>query len=321
MHSFKELVNIFATHFNQAHFPDNPNSLYEPCNYFLTLGGKRIRPIMCLMGNELFDEIKPDAFYAATAIELFHNFSLIHDDIMDAASLRRGMQTIHTKYNPNTAILSGDVMLIRCYDYINKIQPIYLPKVLHLFNKTAREVCEGQQLDMDFEKLSAVSLEDYIKMISLKTSVLIASSLEIGAVLGGAGEGNCKKIYDFGINLGIAFQIQDDYLDAFGDQEKFGKQVGGDIIQNKKTFLLLHALEVAHQNQREELINLLQTDSSDKVERVTTIFKACNVDAWANELKEKYVQTAFKNLEEIAVTSVRKKYLQELASFLIKRDI
>ncbi len=275
---------------------------------------------MCLMGNELFDNINPDAYHVATAIELFHNFTLIHDDIMDAAPLRRGMETVHKKYGDSTALLSGDVMLIRCYDYLNRIDASYLHHILAQFNKTAREVCEGQQLDMDFEKQETVLLNDYIQMISLKTSVLIAASLEMGAIIGGASEGNCKHIYEFGRNLGIAFQIQDDYLDAFGNPEKFGKDVGGDIRQNKKTFLLLHALEVATTEQKTELKTLMQNNPADKVERVLAIFKACNVDAWAKELKEKYVQVAYKHLDDIAVTSVRKKALLELGAFLVQRD-
>ncbi len=275
---------------------------------------------MCLMGNELFDAIHADAYHVATAIELFHNFTLIHDDIMDAAPLRRGMETVHKKYGDNTALLSGDVMLIRCYDYINKINTHYLHRILSVFNKTAREVCEGQQLDMDFEKQETVSLDEYIHMISLKTSVLIAASLQMGAIIGGASEGNCNHLYEFGRNLGIAFQIQDDYLDAFGDPEKFGKDVGGDIRQNKKTFLLLHALEVASDAQKKEMKELMQQNPADKVERILAIFRACNVDAWARELKEKYVQTAYKHLEDIAVTSVRKKPMVELAEFLVQRD-
>ncbi|MBX2931443.1 MAG: polyprenyl synthetase family protein [Chitinophagaceae bacterium] len=320
MHSFKDLTNHFSERFNTTHFPEFPISLYEPCNYFLTLGGKRIRPVLCLMGNELFEDIHEDAYNAAIAIELFHNFSLIHDDIMDAAPLRRSMQTVHTKYNNNTAILSGDVMLIRCYDYINKITPTYLPKVLHLFNKTAREVCEGQQLDMDFEKQVTVVLDEYISMISLKTSVLIAASLEIGAVIGGAGEANCKHIYEFGRNLGIAFQIQDDYLDAFGSPEKFGKDVGGDIKQNKKTFLMLHTLATANKQQKEEINYLIQNNPADKVAKMLAIYKACNVDDWAKTLKEKYLQTAYQHLEDMAVISARKQPLKELAAFLIARD-
>jgi geranylgeranyl diphosphate synthase, type II len=320
MHSLKELITDFTNKFNTPHFPQQPATLYEPNAYFLSLGGKRIRPVMCLMGNEMFDEINPDAYHVATAIELFHNFSLIHDDIMDAAPLRRGMQTVHTKYGNNVALLSGDVMLLRCYDYINKIKTENLHAILSLFNKTAREVCEGQQLDMDFEKQAIVSLDEYINMISLKTSVLIAASLEMGAILGGASQGNCKHLYEFGRNLGIAFQIQDDYLDAFGDPEKFGKDVGGDIRQNKKTFLLLHALEVANKEQKTKMETLMAENPADKVPQMLEIFKACNVDAWAKALKEKYVQTAYKHLEDIAVVSIRKKPMMEVAEFLIQRD-
>jgi geranylgeranyl diphosphate synthase type II len=320
MHSFEQLAKEFTAHFNTRHFPLYPESLYEPCEYFLGIGGKRIRPVMCLMGNELFDKILPDAYEVATAVELFHNFTLIHDDIMDKAPLRRGMETVHTKYGESTALLSGDVMLIQSYEHLNKVRTIYLHNILALFNRTAREVCEGQQLDMDFEKVDEVKLEDYLKMIGLKTSVLIATSLQMGAVLGGAGEGNANHLYQFGLNLGIAFQVQDDYLDAFGDPEKFGKQVGGDILANKKTFLMIHALSVASEDQKQELQNLLQTNDDSKVERVLAIFKACGVDEWARQLKEQYIGTAFKHLEDIAVLSVRKKPLQELAAFLVQRD-
>ncbi len=320
MHSFNELVKDFAAKFNVPHFPEMPTTLYVPGDYFLQLGGKRIRPVMCLMGNELFDEISSDAYEVATAIELFHNFTLVHDDIMDAAPLRRGMETVHKKYGESVALLCGDVMLIKAYDYLNKINASYLHRILHLFNKTAREVCEGQQLDMDFEKQPVVLLEDYLHMITLKTSVLIAASLEMGAIMGGASVGNLQHIYEFGLNLGIAFQIQDDYLDAFGDPEKFGKDVGGDIRQNKKTFLLIHVLAVATAAQKAEILHLMTDNPADKVERMLGIFKTCNVDVWANELKEKYLQTAYKHLDDIAVTSVRKKPLMELAEFLIQRE-
>jgi geranylgeranyl diphosphate synthase type II len=320
MHDFKELVAEFGTRFGVAQFPAAPASLYEPGEYFLSIGGKRIRPILCVLGNELFSEITEDAWSLATAIELFHNFTLIHDDMMDAAALRRGMQTVHTKYGDNTALLTGDVMLIRAYEKLQTINPVYLPKILSLFNTTAREVCEGQQLDMDFEKMPSVTLDAYIHMITLKTSVLLAASLEMGAILGGATPGNCKHIYEFGKNLGIAFQIQDDYLDAFGDPEKFGKEVGGDIRQNKKTFLLLHALEVATPDQRAKLDNLLASSGPDKVPQVLELFKACNVDAWAIELKEKYLQMALANLDDIAVTSNRKTALLSLANYLMQRE-
>ena len=320
MHDFKELVAEFGTRFGVAQFPAAPASLYEPGEYFLSIGGKRIRPILCVLGNELFSEITEDAWSLANAIELFHNFTLIHDDMMDAAALRRGKQTVHTKYGDNTALLTGDVMLIRAYEKLQTINPVYLPKILSLFNTTAREVCEGQQLDMDFEKMPSVTLDAYIHMITLKTSVLLAASLEMGAILGGATPGNCKHIYEFGKNLGIAFQIQDDYLDAFGDPEKFGKEVGGDIRQNKKTFLLLHALEVATPDQRAKLDTLLASSGPDKVPQVLELFKACNVDAWAIELKEKYLQMALANLDDIAVTSTRKTALLSLANYLMQRE-
>jgi geranylgeranyl diphosphate synthase type II len=226
MHSFKALTEQFSERFNISHFPIQPKTLYEANDYFLGLGGKRIRPVMCLMGNELFDEINPDAWHVATAIELFHNFTLIHDDIMDAAPLRRGLQTVHQKFGTSTALLAGDVMLVVAYEYLNKIHTGCIRPIINLFSKTAKQVCEGQQLDMDFEKSHFVSLDDYLKMIELKTSVLLAASLHMGAILGGAGEGNSNHLYQFGKNLGIAFQVQDDYLDAFGDPEKFGKTAG-----------------------------------------------------------------------------------------------
>lgn len=320
MHSFEELVTKFADHFNVRHFPLGLKTLYDPCEYFLGLGGKRIRPVMCLMGNELFDKITPDAYNVATAIELFHNFTLIHDDIMDKAPLRRGMQTVHTKYDEPTALLSGDVMLIQSYEYINKIKSNTIHQILSLFNRTAREVCEGQQLDMDFEKKELVDLKEYIEMIGLKTSVLMGASLQMGAILGGARDSNAKHLYEFGLNLGIAFQVQDDYLDAFGNPEKFGKQVGGDIVANKKTFLMIHALEVASPVQKMELQELMTKTLDYKVERVIRIYKNCGVDEWAKSLKEKYIQEAFQHLEDIAVLSVRKKPLKELSSFLVQRD-
>jgi len=323
MHSFLELSKIFEEKFNTRHFPAHTPMLYDAAQYILQLGGKRIRPVSVLMGNELFDEINPDAYEVATAIELFHNFSLIHDDIMDKAPLRRGMETVHTRFGESTALLAGDVMLVQSYDYLNKIKRDYLQRIIHLFNETAKAVCEGQQLDMDFEKRASVSFDEYVNMISLKTSVLLAASLQLGAILGGAGKGNQQHLYGFGKNLGIAFQVQDDYLDAFGDPEKFGKQVGGDIIANKKTFLMIHAMEVASGVQQKEL-EALQNDAAidkvEKVDKVLTIFKDCKVDEWAKELKEKYLQTAMQQLEDVAVLSVRKKPLTELAEYLIKRE-
>lgn len=320
MLSFQELSASFNKQFETKHFPETPATLYEPGEYFLQIGGKRIRPVMCLMGNELFSEIHNDAFQAARAIELFHNFTLVHDDMMDEATLRRGMATVHTKYDANTALLVGDVMLIRAYEFLQVIQPVYLPKILKIFNQTAREVCEGQQLDMDFSKMQDVTMDQYIHMITLKTSVLLAASLQIGAIIGGASENNCHHLYEFGKKIGIAFQIQDDYLDAYGDAVEFGKEVGGDIKQNKKTFLLLHALNVANQTQQAELSQLLATNAPDKVEKVLGIFNACSVAEWAENLKAKYMQEAFEHLEAIAVVSARKKPLIDLANYLMKRN-
>jgi geranylgeranyl diphosphate synthase type II len=321
MQSFESLSKQFIEKFEQRHFPDEPATLYQPNEYFLALGGKRVRPVLCLMGNELFDEIKNDAWHAATAIELFHNFTLIHDDIMDKAPLRRGKETVHSKFGENTALLAGDVMLVKAYDYLNKISTSYLQNVLHLFNKTAIEVCEGQQLDMDYEKQDAVSLEDYLKMIELKTSVSLAASLQVGALLGGAGKGNQQLLYEFGKKLGLAFQVQDDYLDAFGDPKKFGKQVGGDILANKKTFLLIHVLETADAKQKNQLNKLIKENPSDKVEKVLEIFRICKVDEWALHLKNKYLDEALTHLNDIAVLSIRKEPLKELAHFLIQREV
>lgn len=319
MHSFEELSKQFSEKFNTEHFPAEPASLYDPNRYFLSLGGKRIRPVLCLMGNELFDNIKPDAWYAATAIELFHNFTLIHDDIMDNAPLRRGKETVHEKFGTHTALLAGDVMLVAAYEQLKKISGPYLVPIMNIFNRTAREVCEGQQLDMDFEADPSVDFDRYMHMINLKTSVLLAASLKMGAILGGAGEGNQELLYEFGRKLGLAFQLQDDYLDAFGDPSTFGKKPGGDIIANKKTFLLIHALETATPDCRTELLQWLNSNKPEKVENVIRIFKECKVDEWAQELREKYLKEAHTHLEDIAVLTVRKQPLKELAAYLVQR--
>ena len=320
MHSFLELSAIFEKKFNVRHFPAHTPTLYEPAEYILGIGGKRVRPVCVLMGNELFGDINADAYHVAMAIELFHNFSLIHDDIMDKAPLRRGMPTVHAKYGEATAILAGDVMFAQAYDYLTKVQLEYVQKIIQLFNKTSKEVCEGQQLDMDFEQKGTVTLAEYLTMITLKTSVLLAASLQLGALLGGAGEGNQLHLYEFGKNLGIAFQVQDDYLDCFGDPEKFGKQIGGDILSNKKTFLLIRALETTSPETKTELEKLLQSNDENKVERVKQIYKDCKVDEWAKELKETHLRIALQHLEDTAVLSNRKLQLKELAEYLIARE-
>lgn len=320
MHSFTDLSKLFEASFNTRHFPAHTETLYNPAQYILQLGGKRVRPVSVLMGNELFEDISTDAYQVANAIELFHNFTLIHDDIMDKAPVRRGLPTVHTKFGESTALLAGDVMLVKCYDYLNKLKSASFHKILHIFNHTAAQVCEGQQLDMDFEARETVSMDEYLNMITLKTSVLLAASLQLGAILGGTGERNQQHIYEFGKNLGIAFQVQDDYLDAFGDPEKFGKQVGGDIIANKKTFLMIRAMEAADDSSKKELQELLKTNPAGKVERVLAIFKKCDIGNWANQLKERYLEEALQHLEEIAVLAKRKEPLKQLALFLIERQ-
>lgn len=320
MQSFESLLGQFNTYFDQPHFPDHTRTLYEPADYFLALGGKRVRPVMLLMGNELFGPIHPDAWNAGIAVELFHNFTLIHDDIMDKAPLRRGKPTVHEQYGESTALLAGDVVFVRGYEYLNMVNVQHLQQLLALFNLTARQVCEGQQLDMDFEKRVGVTLEEYIHMIELKTSVLLAASLQMGAILGGAGERNQQHLFEFGKNLGIAFQIQDDYLDAFGDPAKFGKQVGGDIKSNKKTFLLIKALEVATGDHQAKLQTLLQGDATDKVEQMLALYRSTGVDRWAIDLKEHYYQEALRHLDAIAVLSSRKTALRDLSDFLIQRE-
>ncbi len=294
--------------------------MYDPAEYFLGIGGKRLRPAICLMANELFGDINPDAYHVAIAIELFHNFTLIHDDIMDKAPLRRNMETVHKKYGESTALLTGDVMMVKAYDYLNRINPVHIQRVMVQFNTAARQVCEGQQLDMDFEKTDHVNLGEYIRMIELKTSVLLAASLKLGALLGGAGKGNQEHLYEFGRHLGIAFQIQDDYLDAFGDPAKFGKQVGGDIMANKKTFLVIHALETCNGSKLDQFKSLMNSDDDGKVEMVLDFFRECGVDTWATGLKEKYISLAEHHLEEVAVSSVRKEPLKDLVRFLVQRD-
>ncbi len=320
MHSFQELSSIFDAHFNKRHFPSQPANLYDAAQYILGLGGKRVRPVAVLLGCELFSDLTEDALNVASAIEMFHNFSLIHDDIMDKAPLRRGKPTVHNQWGDATALLAGDVMFAQAYDYLTQIDMAYIRKIIQLFNKTSKEVCEGQQLDMDFEQKEVVHLDEYLIMITLKTSVLLAASLQLGALLGGASSGNQEHLYAFGKKLGIAFQIQDDYLNSFGDPDKFGKQVGGDILSNKKTFLLIHALEVANEQQRQRLNQLLQNRDDNKVELVKAIYKECGVDAWANELKQKYYDEALLHLEDVAVLNSRKTEIKKLAGYLLERE-
>lgn len=320
MHSFTQLAASFEEKFlKEAPFHGQPGNLYEPCSYLLGLGGKRVRPVLCLMGNELFGEINTDAWHAASAIELFHNFTLIHDDIMDKAPLRRGNPTVHEKFGLTAGILCGDVMNIYAYEQLAHVKTA-LPQIFHLFNKTAIEVCEGQQWDMDFEQRSDVSIEEYLNMIALKTSVLLACSLKMGALIGGATEGNANKLYEFGKNLGIAFQLQDDYLDAYGATDKLGKQNGGDIKANKKTYLLLKALENSSMEQRAAIEKLLQTDDDNKVAAMLQLFSDTRADLACRDAVELFSKKAFDCLEDVAALRARKAGLHELASYLLQRD-
>ena len=318
---FQELSKEFNSYFSRKHFPDQPETLYGAASYMLEDGGKRIRPVLCLLGNELFEPIRPDTWKAAVALELFHNFTLIHDDIMDKAPLRRGRATVHAKFNEPTALLAGDVMLLQCYEYLNETDSKYVQTLIRLLNKTGREVCEGQQLDMDFEKKESISLGQYLQMIELKTAVLLATSLQMGAILGGAGEAEQQHAYAFGKNLGLAFQLQDDWLDSFGNPSTFGKQRGGDIIANKKTFLLVHALEKAGRSGKKLILDLLASGGSDKVDRMIEVFISSGVDLAAQVAKKQYMEKAFTHLEEIDVPPDNKTALRELADYLLEREL
>ncbi len=320
MHSFKDLVTSFEARFAEAiPLSRAPATLYEPCRYLLQLGGKRVRPALCLMANELFDDIAEDAWHAAAAIELLHNFTLIHDDIMDEAPLRRGHATIHNKYGLTAGILSGDVMCIYAYEQLAKIKKA-LPQVLQAFSETAIEICEGQQMDMDFEQRNDVTIDEYIQMITLKTSVLLACSLKIGAITAGALGDNANKLSAFGKNMGIAFQLQDDYLDAFGETEKLGKQNGGDIKANKKTYLLLRAWENASKGQRKEMERLAASGDDEKVTTMCALYVETGADAECRDAVARYSKVAFDCLEDVAIPSKRKQPLRDLANYLLVRD-
>jgi geranylgeranyl diphosphate synthase, type II len=296
--------------------------LYDPVKYILSQGGKRLRPVLCLMSCNLFSDQIDEAVMPAIGIEIFHNFTLVHDDILDKAEIRRGVPTIDAKWGLNQAILSGDVMSFISTDCIAQTPDKVLGKVLKLFNKTAIEVCTGQQLDLDFEKKAFVSEQEYIRMIELKTAVLIAASLKTGAIIGGASEIDQTQLYEFGRCLGIAFQIQDDVLDTYGDTKMFGKKTGGDIISNKKTWLLVKALELAGGEQLHELrslVNQKKFNPEEKVSAVKAIYESLNVRLLAENLSYEYINKAFESLETVNVKSERKSEIKQLATSLIGR--
>jgi len=318
------LQELFLKYLKNELFDQSPKELYEPVNYILQLGGKRLRPVLLLMGANLFSEKVDHALPAALSIEIFHNFSLVHDDIMDEAPLRRGKPTVHIKYGQNAGILSGDVMLILTYQYLNQLpDPKQLPTILGIFNQLAIEVCEGQQYDMNFETQDFVEINAYLKMIELKTAVLIAGGLKMGALIGGAKIEDANELYEFGRNIGIAFQLQDDILDTFGDPKKFGKKVGGDITQNKKTILLLKSIEQAKDQDQVDLKEALalSNNSAQKIEKVTAIYNKLKVKEQANELMESYLEKAFIHLDRVKVENSRKLFLKNLANQLMMREI
>lgn len=324
MHSIPEYSSLFIEYLENKSIDKEPKNLYQPIDYILKLGGKRLRPVLTLLASELFDVTCEKALDAALAIEIFHNFSLVHDDIMDDAPLRRGQQTVHEKWDINTGILSGDAMLIQAYQLFENYEGETFRELAKLFSKTAIEVCEGQQYDVDFETRDDVSIPEYLKMIEYKTAVLVGAALKMGAIVAGASTACQSALYEYGRDLGIAFQLQDDYLDAFGDPETFGKQVGGDIIENKKTFLYLTALQQSSKDeaqQLEHLFSIAPQDPTEKIETVKEQFMASGAAQATQEEMVKYTQMAFKNLETLHVSEDKKQLLRDFGLDLMNRTV
>jgi len=324
MHAIHQYQEFFITYLENQKINKEPKNLYEPIDYILSLGGKRMRPVLTLMSAEIFGTDYKRALPAAMAVEVFHNFSLVHDDIMDDAPLRRGNQTVHEKWNINTGILSGDAMLILAYQYFEQYEPAVFRDLAMLFSKTALEVCEGQQWDVDFETRTDVTIPEYLKMIEYKTAVLVAAAMKMGAIIANTSKENADLIYDFGLHLGLAFQLQDDYLDAFGDPETFGKQVGGDIIENKKTYLFLKALDFSNDQEKEQLTLLFSgqsEDSSNKIAQAKLIFNTTGASKATQEAIEIYTFRAFETLEKMNITENKKAMLRTFGENLMGRKV
>jgi len=320
----KEYIKQIDQELNNLSFGEYPENLYDPIRYILQLGGKRIRPLITLLAYRLFRDDHDKILRPALAVEIFHNFTLMHDDIMDKAPLRRGKPTVHNRWNENIAILSGDVMLVRVYDLLMEVRPEINRRVIREFNECAARVCEGQQLDMDFEEKRNVNEEDYIRMIQYKTAVLLGFSLSFGGILAGTDEKDIQLLSDFGINLGIGFQLMDDLLDVYADHRKFGKQVGGDIITNKKTFLLIKALELSSGNDLESLrywLEMKEFDPVEKVDAVKRIYEKTGIRERTNEKISQYFSIAHQDLDRIKVAEARKKDLRALTEYLMNREI
>jgi geranylgeranyl diphosphate synthase type II len=322
MHSIEQLQGLINKAINDTQYTEQPAELYEPITYLMQLGGKRMRPVLVLISTEIFGGQVLKALDAAIGIEIFHNFTLMHDDIMDKAPIRRGKPTVHIKWNESAAILSGDVMFVEAYKLMIKVEDNILRDVLAIFSETASGVCQGQQADMNFEKINDVSLPEYLEMIRQKTAVLLAGSMQIGALIGGAAQDQAKLLYEFGENLGLAFQLQDDILDVYGDPEKFGKQVGGDILSNKKTFMLIKAKELAKGNIADELNEWIETSNNPtaKVQAITKIYNQLEVRKLAVMVMEDYVNKALHALDQIAVEAGKKDLLKGFAEQLLIRE-
>ena len=324
MSALTPLRELVEQRIAQLKLDRQPAELYDPIAYTMALGGKRMRPILTLLGCQLFGGKPEQALSAAVGIEVFHNFTLLHDDIMDDAPLRRNQPTVHAKWNADIALLSGDVMFVIANQLMLESDPAQWPRILPVFHQTSIEVCEGQQLDMNFETATGVSIEDYIGMIGFKTAVLLAASLKIGAYLGGADEAGAEHAYQFGRHLGIAFQLQDDLLDVYGDPAKFGKQVGGDILSNKKTFLLLKAMELAEGENATELNGWLAKtdfDKSEKVAAVTNIYNRLNIHELTTSEMDRHYQQAMEQLAAIPVPEANKAGLRAIAEMLMVREV
>lgn len=324
MHNINTLRQLFNQYLLDNHIDKEPKALYEPFNYIMNIGGKRMRPVMALLACYLFEEEVEKALPVALSVEVFHNFSLVHDDIMDEAPLRRGQPTVHSKYGLNSGILSGDVMLIFAYDYLRRSPQQAIGQLYQTLSEVAIQVCEGQQYDIDFEQRDDVRLEEYLQMIEMKTAALLAGSLKMGAVAAGASPEDQKHLSEFGRLTGIAFQIQDDFLDTFGDPQKVGKRVGGDIVQNKKTCLIIKALELATPEVRERLLQLYAQQTSNEQEKVTTvtnIFVELGIPEFLRNLRNDYQKRAYKHLEQVNAPEEKKDILFGLAESLLIREL
>lgn len=324
MFTASQLLDKINNHISEIQYTRTPKGLYAPVEYVLSLGGKRIRPVLMLMAYNLYREDISAIYDAATGIEVYHNYTLLHDDLMDRADMRRGKPTVHKVWDDNTAILSGDTMLVLAYQYMASSSPEHLKEVMDLFSLTALEICEGQQLDMEFESRTDVLEDEYIEMIRLKTAVLLAASLKIGAIQAGASAEDAQNLYNFGMQLGVAFQLQDDLLDVYGDPEVFGKKIGGDILCNKKTYMLIKAMARADEAQQAELyrwLHMKDYQPAEKINAVTELYNQLNIRSVCESKMREYYTLAMESLEAVAIAEERKKELKNLMKLLMYREM